>query len=564
MIANALNSMARRTLLLIVASACTPGCMLMSSNYMPAYGGGQAQLFEGMGPYTRDITANSTEAKQYFNQGLNWVYGFNHDEAVRSFTKAAELDPDCAIAWWGIAHAQGPNYNAPMMGNPKSTAAWDALQEALQRIDQASPVERALIEALTHRYAEEEPKERINLDRAYADAMKIVWDQFSSDPDVGTLYAEAMMIRFPWMLYERDGSPARDETHEIVATLERVLELDAQHPGANHLYIHAVEPSDDKDRAIAAADQLSTLVPASGHLLHMPSHIYAQVGQWDKSIEQNRKANAADERYLDVVDKPGMQFGYAMHNTHMLAFSTMMVGRERESLAAARDMQDDVPWIMKLLFGEFMDMSMSSVYHVQKRFGRWDDLLAEPGPAGNMPVSNAVWRAHRAIAFAAKKDFENAAHEQIAFRAAMKKVRHDQKWPEYDMVLKFMMTSELFVSGEIALQKGNLEESIRDLEDAVAIEDMLGYGEPPLWLQPTRHALGAVYLKAGEYAEAERIYREDLAKWPRNGWSLYGLSRALEELGKTAEADKVRRDFEQVWSGADEPISTSCKCVPKL
>lgn len=541
-----------------------PGCMLGNSNFMPAYGGGTAQLFDDMGPYRREITTDSAQAKQYFNQGLNWAYGFNHDEAVRSFTKAAQLDADCAIAWWGIAWAQGPNYNAPVMGNPKSKAAWDALQEAIQRVDRASPVERALIEALAKRYAEKEPDEREHLDKAYADAMKDVWSRFPDDPDVGTFCAEAMMIRFPWKLYERDGTPARDETGEIVSALERVLAMRPMHPGANHLYIHAIEPSADKERGIPSADALCDLVPASGHLLRMPSHIYAQVGMWEKSIDQNRKAIAADAKYRERVDNLGMQFGYAMHNTHMLSFSAMMVGRERESMEAARDIQNRIPWFVTLFADQFVDLGMYPIYSVQKRFGRWDDLLAEPGPPSSMRASTAVWRAHRAIAYAAKKDFDNASLEQAAFRAALKKVPHEIKFPEYDLVLKFLLTSELFVSGEIALQKGEWDEAIRYLEDAVAIEDMLGYGEPPLWLQPTRHALGAVYLKTGNFAEAERVYREDLAVWPRNGWSLYGLYRSLEAQGKMPEADTIRSDFEKVWADADDPLSTSCKCVPKV
>ncbi len=531
---------------------------------MPAYGGGKAQLFEGMGSYSREITTDSEEAAKYFNQGLNWAYGFNHDEAVRSFTKATELDPDCAIAWWGIAYAQGPNYNSPKMGHPRSTAAWVALQEALKRVDQASPVERALIEALSNRYAEKEPDERKDLDKSFADAMKEVYAKFPNDPEVATISAEAMMIRFPWKLYERDGTPARGETTEIVSALEHVLKRFPTHPGANHLYIHAIEPSNNKIRGIPAADALCDSIPASGHLLHMPSHIYAQVGMWEKSIEQNKKANAADAKYRELVSNMGMQFGYALHNTHMLAFSAMMVGREDESIAATRDIQNNIPWFVKMMAGNFLDIGMWPVYSVQKRFGRWDELLAEPAPPSSFRVSTAVWHAHRAIAFAAKKDFANAKREQTAFRAAIKKVPHKTRFREFDLALKFLMTSELFISGEIALHKGELDEAIRYLKDAVVIEDMLGYGEPPLWLQPTRHALGAVYLKAGQFANAERTYREDLAKWPGNGWSLYGLSRALEEQGKTGEAKSIRAEYERVWANANEPLTTSCKCVPTL
>jgi len=250
----------------------------------------RAQLFEGLGTHARPITTASDEAQAYFDQGLAWLHAFNHDEAIRSFARAAELDPECAMAWWGIALAEGPNYNDPEMTEERSRAAWGALQEALARIEHTAPVERALIEALATRYAKPWPEDRSGLERAYADAMAEVWAAYPGDTDVGTLYAEALMVLRPWELYDLDQVPAED-TPEIVATLERVLELDAEHPGANHLYIHALEPSAEPERALAAAHRLGDQVPGAGHLNHMPSHIYVQVGLWDESIEHNTAAN---------------------------------------------------------------------------------------------------------------------------------------------------------------------------------------------------------------------------------------------------------------------------------
>ncbi len=542
------------------------GCATLSKTpTLPAYGAiGKPQVFEGMGPHARRITTDSPQAQEYFNQGLNWLYAFNHDEAVRSFTKAAELDSECALAWWGVAYAQGPNYNDPMMTEKRSTAAWEALQNALAQIENTTPVERGLIEALTHRYASPAPKEREELNKTFADVMEKLWAQYPNDSDIGTLYAESMMVQYPWELYTKDGQPAREETLKIVAVLEQVMAKDTYNPGANHLYIHAVEPSDDKDRGVVVADRLSDLVPGAGHLQHMPSHIYVQVGMWERAIEQNEKAMKCDDQYRSLSPEQFMQHGYMLHNSHMLAFSAMMIGREREAMAAARDMWEDLPEEVLRLAGPFFDPYMCSIYDVQKRFGRWDQILAEPAPPKHLPFTTAVWRAHRAVAYAAKKDFENAEREQTAFRLAMKAIPEKPMWETYGTAVKFLLVSELFIDGEIALQKGNWEKAANLLEDAAVIEDALGYGEPPMWLQPVRHTLGAVYLQSGRFADAERVYREDLAKWRGNGWSLYGLSRALEKQGKTDESLVVKKKYDRVWVNADEQIKTSCKCIPKI
>ncbi|MCH8241894.1 MAG: tetratricopeptide repeat protein [Planctomycetes bacterium] len=548
-------------LVFIALSGCAT---LRNAPILTAYGvTGSPQIFEGMGPHTHTITTDSPEAQEYFNQGWNWMYSFNHDEAVRSFTKATELDPECAMAWWGVGYAQGPNYNDPVMIENRSSAAWEALQNALARIENTTPEERALIEALTHRYENPAPKDRKHLEKAFADAMAKVWAYYPNNSDVGVLYAESLMVQYPWKLYTSDLLPAREDTLKIVAVLEQVLAMDPRNPGANHLYIHAIEPSDDKKRGIAAADRLSDLVPGSGHLQHMPSHIYVQVGMWERSIEQNAKAMKCDDRYRVLSPEQGRQHGYMAHNSHMLAFSAMMIGREREAMVAARDMWKDLSKENLRLVGPFLDSWMCSIYDVQKRFGRWDELLAEPAPPKYLPITTAVWRAHRAIAYAAKKDFENAEREQMAFRSAMKAVPATPAEGTYGIAVKFLLVSELFIDGEIALQKGYLEEAVGMLEEAVVIEDALGYGEPPMWLQPVRHTLGAVYLKSGRCADAERVYREDLAKWPGNGWSLYGLSRALERQGKTQEALTVKREYDRAWARADAPTTTSCKCIPK-
>ncbi|RJP35093.1 MAG: tetratricopeptide repeat protein [Phycisphaerales bacterium] len=520
----------------------------------------RGQLFDHMGPYARTVSTGSAEAQRYFEQGLTWYYAFNHDEAIRSFRRAAELDPDCAMAWWGAALSEGPNYNDPVMTEARSAAAWDALQEALARIDRTTPVERALIEALEHRYANPWPQDRASLDRAYSEAMAKVWAAWPNDPDVGTLYAESLMVQMPWKLYTLDFKPAAD-TPTIVATLERVMALAPQHPGASHLYIHAVEPSDDPYRGLVAAERLNDAVPASGHLLHMPSHIYVKTGRWNEAIVQNEKAMRSDDKYRKLSPEQGIQHMYMVHNAHMLAYAAMMCGREKEAMKAARAMWADLPAEALESLAPYLDLWMASVYDVQKRFGRWDAILTETAPPTCLPITTAVWRAHRAIACAARKDIPGAEREYEAFRQARAAVPEESVFGQ-DPTHRILEVSERFIAGEIALQQGQWDRAAELLEQAAEVEDTLSYGEPPQWLQPVRHTLGAVYLKSGRYADAERVYREDLAKWPGNGWSLYGLSRALEGQGSIEEARKVKDQFERAWARADERTTTSCKCIP--
>ena len=547
------------SLTLILATAWVGGCTSTGTDHLEL-DAAKAQLFEGLGSRTHAITTTSPEAQVYFDQGLAWTYAFNHDEAICSFARAAELDPECAMAWWGIALCEGPNYNDPQMTPERNAAAWGALQEALARIDGTLPLERALIEALSVRYADPAPEDRSALEQAYADAMAEVWAAYPESSDVGVLYAEAMMVQRPWKLYSAEGQPEGDTLH-IVATLERVMELDSDNPGANHLYIHAVEPSLTPDRAIAAADRLCDQVPGAGHLDHMPSHIYVQVGLWHKSVDQNLAAMRADDRYRALAPDQGIQHMYMVHNAHMLAYSAMMVGREEDAMMAARAMWSNVPEEVLEGVAPYIDLWMTSVYDVQKRFGRWDEILAEPAPPSYLPLTTAVWRAHRAIAFAAKHEFEAAKQEHEAFREARAALPDESVFGD-DPVRRILEVSDHFITGEIALQKGAWGPAAEALERAVEAEDSLAYGEPPQWLQPTRHTLGAVYLKAGRFEDAERVYREDLVKWRGNGWSLYGLGRALEGQGKTAEAEQTMAAYATAWKHADEPTTTSCKCIP--
>ena len=526
-----------------------------------------AQLFEALGNYHRDFTTGSDEAQRYMDQGMVWLQAFNYDEAERSFRQAAELDPDCAMAWWGVAYGAGPSYNHSQMTERRAEISWEALQNAQALIENTSPVERALIEALSERHEMPYPlQDDSYLDQAYADAMAAVWEQFPEDADVGALYAEALMVRTPWALYNIDREPAKD-TAMIEALLEEVLELEPNQAGAAHLYIHAVELSKSPERGLVVADRLSTLVPLSGHLLHMPSHIYTRTGDWDRAIEQNALAMKADVKYRAKSPEQFTQHMYMAHNNHIRAYGAMMVGREAEALEASQRMWSQIPAELLEAVAPEVDAWMCSVYDVYKRFGRWDKMLAEPAPPEYMPFTLATWHAHRAISYAAKKEFDAAEQEFRAYRRVRDNIRPEHLANYYSVKAARgrLRVIDHFVPGEIALQKGKLRKAIRHLEKAKIAEDKLGYsGEPPDYLQPIRHTLGAVYLKAGRLEEAEEAYREDLAEFPGNGWSLYGLGRVLHAQVRTAEAEQVEKDFRRAWAGADGPIDTSCECVPAL
>jgi len=522
-----------------------------------------ARLFDKMGPYHREFTTDSTEARKFLNQGMIWIQAFNHDEAIRSFLKAAELDPKCAWAWWGVAYCEGPNYNDPKLDDNRSRAAWYALQNALARIEHATDVERDLIVALKARYANPWPADRSQLDKAYAEAMTAVWENHPNNPDVGLLCAEAMMQCKPWELYTLDREPV-EGTMKIRGILERVMQLDPKLPGAKHLYIHAVEPSTNPELALRAARELNDMVPASGHLLHMPSHIYIQTGHWQEAIDQNAKAVASDIRYRELSLNHTTQYGYQSHNSHMLAFAAMMTGQEKTAMEYARGMWKIIPEDQMPEKGKIIDFSLMCVYDVQKRFGRWDAILEEPPPPDYLKFTRSYWRSHRAIAFAAKKDFYNADKELAEFLKVKSEFPPDSM-ETGSFAQRVLKVSELFIRGEIALQQEQWDDAIWHLEKAAQVEDTLRYTEPPFWLQPVRHTLGAVYMKAGLPQEAERTYRKDLSIWRDNGWSLYGLSQALTAQGKIPAANAQLAKLKVVWANADEPLlTTSCKCIERL
>jgi tetratricopeptide (TPR) repeat protein len=520
----------------------------------------KAQLFEGMGTHARATSTSNAEAQRYFDQGLVWAYAFNHDEAVRSFEKAAELDPTFALAWWGVALCHGPHINNPVMPEERSRLAYDAAAKATALAANAPPIERDLVAAVAARYAWPAPADRRPLDEAYAAAMERVHRAYPADNDIATLYAESLMDLQPWDLWTLDGAP-KGRTLEIVALLEGVRARDPSHPGAAHLYIHTVEASKDAGRAKAAADMLRTAVPASGHLTHMPSHIDVRTGAWSAAATANRKAIAVDAAYRRLSPRQDFYQAYMQHNKQFLAFTCMMLGRSGEAIDAAQAAVSTLPpeWIERnaSLIDGYMTVHMDAL----KRFGRWDELLALEMPPAYLPYTRAMWRFNRAVALAAKGDIAGAEAEQAAFVAAVAQVPATSI-AQINPASRVLELAALMLEGEIAYARKDYAAAERALRDAVAIEDTLLYMEPPDWMQPVRHTLGVVLLDAGRPADARSAYEEDLRRWPENGWSLLGVAAACEALGDSAGAADARARARLAWPDADVSPHATCLCAP--
>ncbi len=512
-----------------------------------------------LGSYHRTITTASPAAQLAFDQGLIWAYAFNHDESQRAFEEAARLDPRCAMAYWGIALVNGPHINNPIVDAGHAKAAWDALAEATARAGAASPVERALIEALAARYAWPQPGDRAPLDAAYARAMADVRRRFPDDADVATLYAEAMMDTRPWDQWTHDGQP-QPGTAEILAALEAAQALAPDHPGALHLYVHALEASPQPERAAAAADRLRALVPDASHLVHMPSHIDARLGKWAEAAAVNERAIAADGRYAARQPELGFYQLYMAHDIHFLVFTAMMEGRRAVAVENAREITRRVPVEKARENPLFFDAFRTVEPDTYKRFGMWEEILALPEPPPDLPVSTAFHHFVRAIALAATGRVEEARRERDLFQAALPKVPKEAFWGS-NAAVAVLAPAVPYLEGEIAYREGRYDEAIAKLADAVKLEDALKYDEPPPWTTPSRHALGAVLLEAKRPAEAEAVYRADLARYPLNGWSLWGLERALEAQGREADAAAVKAQFDATWARADTPMVSSCLCV---
>jgi tetratricopeptide (TPR) repeat protein len=512
-----------------------------------------------LGTYHRAVSTANVDAQKAFDQGLGWSFAFNHGDAERALREAARLDDALAMAWWGVALVNGPHINNATVDEAHSKVAWDALGEAKKRREGASEVEKALIDALGARYAWPPPADRRALDEAYAAAMADVFKRFPKDADVATLYAEALMDVRPWDQWTREGQP-QPGTLEVVQALETARGLNPDHPGALHLTIHALEASPQPERAREAADRLRNLVPDAGHLVHMPSHIDVRLGRWQEAAVANEKAMAADERYNARKLEPGFWGLYMAHNQHFLGYTAMMEGRREAALDHMQGVVAMFPVSFVKENAAFMDAFMTSHLEALKRFGEWQAVLDAKPVVEGLPVSTAHRHMTRAVALSALGRVREAEKEAAAFRKAVTAISKDAGWGS-NTAAGAMAVGLPYVEGEIAYRKGDKTAAIAKLREAVALEDGLKYDEPPAWTVPTRHSLGAVLIASRRYADAEQVYREDLKRYPENGWALRGLAQALEAQGKRPEAEDAKARLAKAWARADVVVDSSCLCI---
>jgi len=516
-----------------------------------------AQLFQGLGNFHRAVTTSSPQAQQYFDQGMRFLWAFNHDEATRSFAKAAELDPGCAACYWGVALTVGPNYNFPAMQEPRALVAAEALRKAQENAAHATAVEQGLIAALATRYPKPEPLGPENLEpvtRAYAAAMRELAQRFPQDSDVQTLCAEAEMNVHAWKLWAADGAPA-EGTPDIQARLESVLRRDPHHPGANHYYIHTMEASKHPEKALTSAERLPGMMPAAGHLEHMPAHIMQRVGNYEQAAEANRKGIAADHAYLSASSPPDYYAMYFAHNYSFLAFSAAMEGRKAETLTAVQGVVATVPVDMVLTMGD-SGWILAQPYAALVRFGLWDEAIALGAPDARAPGLTAGYLYARGVALAARGRLEDARTALAQLHQLTTTVPADAQ-AGFNSLHGILAVAEPILAARIAATEQHNDEALAKLREAVAAEDKLAYNEPADWFFPARHLLGAQLLIARQPAEAERVYREDLKRNPANGWALYGLAAALRAQRKASDAARVTHEFETSWRHADIRLQAS-------
>ncbi len=523
-------------------------------NDMP--GGGKAPLFDNLGRHHHQVSTESKDAQRYFDQGLTLCFAFNHAEAIRSFEEAARLDPKCAMAHWGIAFAYGANINMPISDEavPK---AYGALQKAQELAPKATENEQAYIQALAKRYADKPQKDRAPLDRAFADAMRDVVKHFPDDLDAATLFAEALMDTMPWNYWTEDGKP-KPETDEVLVTLESILKRQPDHPGACHYYIHAVEASPNPERGLAAAHRLRDLIPGAGHLVHMPSHIYLRLGQYHEASLCNERAIAVDQAYIKRYQVKGMYPAmYLAHNVHFLWYSTSMEGRRADSFRAGRQA---AAGLTKMDI-EHMPMTQwikATPLAAMVRFGHWDEILREPQPDADWLYVNAMWHFARGMAFVRTRQSEEAQREAAALdKIAQDKPIEGLELPNFPGA-SLVRIARTVLTAEVAGLKGETDARLRGLEEAIRLQDKIQYMEPPFWYFPIRQLLGLAHMQAGQFVEAEKVYKADLKRNPDNGWSLFGLLQRLRAQGKNEAAADAEKRFRDAWKHADMTLTASC------
>jgi len=495
------------------------------------------------------IHTASKEAQDYFDQGITLLYGFNHEEAARSFAMAADLDPLSPMPLWGVAMAVGPNYNQDV-DMEREKIAYDAIQKAAKLAERAPHVEQDYVATLMLRYSNEAKPDFKKLATTYAEGMRTLSRKYPEDLDAATMYAESLMNLDPWRLWTLDGKPG-EHVDEIVQVLESVLARDPMHAGANHYYIHAVEASPNPQRALPSAERLETLVPQAGHLVHMPSHIYARTGDFSQAVQQNAIAAKVDKKYAEEADRGGSLYDlmYHSHNEHFLASAASMEGRYAEAKKAADGMAARLMPHAKMM--PMLDGFVMTPLWVDARFSKWDSILARPEPAAELTETHLMWRYTRALAFASQRDAGKSAAEIAAFDKEEAAIPADKPLglqPTSKVVHNVMRE---VLAARLSEAQGKQEEAVKHWQAAVAAQDTLFYDEPQDWYYPVRESLGAAYLRLNKPADAETVFREDLRKNPRNPRSLFGLREALGAQKSTTDAAWVDRQFKEQWKRAD-------------
>lgn len=508
-----------------------------------------AKLIPGLANLHHAVSTKNAEAQNFFDQGLLLIYGFNHEEAKRSFERAAQLDPKLAMAFWGVALAVGPNYNEAQIDPSRLLAADMALEKAKELSANASEKERGYIDALAKRFQLKVDLKKCAVD--YKDAMSALYKKYPEDVDAAVLYADSLMNLTPWQLWAKDGKPT-EFTTEIVSILESALKRDPNHIGANHLYIHAVEASRQPDRALSSADKLGKLAPAAGHLVHMPSHIYIRTGDYEAAAKANEEAAKVDLEYIQRNNVRGMYPAmYYSHNLHFLVESYNRAGNYERSVESAKRLADNVSGHIKEM--PMLEGFLPSVSFVQLRFNRWDEILKSAEPSPEMPITNALWHYARGVALAGKGQIAEAQKEREVLARLSKSMPGDTPFGlnTANSVLKI---AEPSLDARIAAAKGDHKLAVEHWRKAVAAHDDLNYDEPPGWYYPTRESLGAALLISGNATEAEKVFRKDLEENPHNGRSLFGLAESLKKQGKQQAAQKAQKEFEAAWKNATSKL----------
>ena len=507
-----------------------------------------ATLMSGLGDLHHPVSTHNVQAQQFFDQGLRLIYSFNHDEAARSFKHAAELDPKLAMAYWGVAEAVGPNYNDPA-SEERFKEAHEAIQKAVQLSPGASASEQAYIQAMAKRFPADPKSDLKKAAEDYRDVMREVAKKYPDDLDAATLFAESSMNLHPWGLWHLDGSP-EEGTEEIISTLESVLKRDPNHLGAVHYYIHAVEASPNPQRALAGANRLAALAPAAGHIVHMPAHIYIRTGDYQAAVKTNQEAAAADRAYIKSSRAQGLYPAmYYSHNLHFIAAAASMNGDYAEAIKAANMLASHVDPMVKDMppLEAFMTIPMA----VNVRFQRWDEILKPAQPAADRQVTTTYWHFARGMALAGTGKIAESENELKALSAIADATPGDAifSMPFNNKTKDILRIATNVLGAKIELAKKNNPEAVAKLREAVTVQDALRYGEPPDWFSPVREMLGAALLMGGNNAEAEKVFREDLERNPRNPRSLFGLQQALKAQGRTYDADLVEGQFRKSWKG---------------